>query len=1204
MKNIKKLLFTIAISGVLITPLFVSAATIEELQAQIAVLLEQVAQFQQQLAQLQGTTTTAWCHDFNVNLKIGDSGPAVVELQTALNKEGFNIGNDSKGNFGQGTAAAVSGFQEKYKDEILTPLGLQYGTGFVGKATRAKLNQLYGCGVTPSITVLSPNGGEVWHPGETHRITWNSNSVNSVQIYIFDSNIFGSGSTNYITPNNTPILASAGYYDWVIPSISQLPSGGGNNYKITIRDTTQGANYDSSDAPFSIVAAGTPSYIILVTKSGTGSGTVTSNPTGVNCGTGCSSQSVSYTSGTSVTLTASASSGSTFASWSGDCSGTGTCTVSMSQARNVTATFNLSTTTPSITVLSPNGGEVWTIGQTKRVSWSAANVNYVRIYVVEDSGTITGSGVINYIYDGTIPASQGYYDWTIQQNQLPGGSTLPRNYKIRIDGVDTTTVGAEAKTQDFSDAPFSIVAAGTPSYILTVTKSGTGSGTITPSTGTLTWAGNTGTATYTSDTSVTLTASASSGSIFSGWSGEGCSGTGTTCTVSITQARNVTTTFNLSSLSAPTGLSYSSFSSSGNQVTLSWNSATDASYYSIRVDDITAGTNDNPCLGTSGDYCNETVYGTSTIVSITAGDTYRWWLHSRDSAGNWSASAMGPNFICPSCGPYSNQTVTGSLTGTPVYGSNPYSDDSDFNVAVVHAGLISAGQTATIKKTSVGYSYNFVGTTANGVTTEDYEAGWCGVTISLVSATQYTLTVTKSGAGSGTVTSNPTGVNCDTSCSSQSVSYTSGTSVTLTATPASGSTFASWSGEGCSGTGTCTVSMSQARNVTATFNLSPTTVQYILLVTKSGAGSGTVTSNPTGVNCGTSCPSQSVIFNSGTSVILTATPASGSTFAGWSGACSGTGTCTVTMSQARNVTATFNLSSTVTQYILLVIKYGTGSGTIISNPAGINCGSTCSASYTSGTSVTLTASASSGSTFAGWSSEGCSGTGTCTVSMTQARNVAATFNLSALPSCPVSYSDVVVIGRTSGTVYGSSPYSDDSGIAAAAVHAGLISVGQTATIKRTSTGYSYSFVGSTKNGVTTLSWTSGWCGVTLSIASTPPPSYIITVFKAGTGSGTVTSNPVGVNCGSSCPSQSVSYPFSTSVTLTATASSGSTFAGWSGDYSGTGTCTVSMTRARSVTATFNIVAGGGGLKDIENQLASVANAITQLMEGMKELMAR
>jgi hypothetical protein len=96
--------------------------------------------------------------------------------------------------------------------------------------------------------------------------------------------------------------------------------------------------------------------------------------------------------------------------------------------------------------------------------------------------------------------------------------------------------------------------------------------------------------------------------------------------------------------------------------------------------------------------------------------------------------------------------------------------------------------------------------------------------------------------------------------------------------------------------------MSGARSVSATFTAATTTTTYSLTLTKSGTGSGTVVSNPSGVSCGTDC---SHTYTSGTAVTLTATPASGSAFAGWSGACSGTGACTVTMSGARSVGAAF-----------------------------------------------------------------------------------------------------------------------------------------------------------------------------------------------------------------------------------------------------------------------------------------------------------
>jgi serine protease len=88
--------------------------------------------------------------------------------------------------------------------------------------------------------------------------------------------------------------------------------------------------------------------------------------------------------------------------------------------------------------------------------------------------------------------------------------------------------------------------------------------------------------------------------------------------------------------------------------------------------------------------------------------------------------------------------------------------------------------------------------------------------------------------------------------------------------------------------------------------MSTVITSYQLSVSKSGTGTGTVTSSPTGINCGTTC---TALYGSGTPVTLTEAPAPGSTFAGWSGACSGSSTtCSVTMSSAKSVSATFSTS--------------------------------------------------------------------------------------------------------------------------------------------------------------------------------------------------------------------------------------------------------------------------------------------------------
>ncbi|MEI7745804.1 MAG: hypothetical protein WCK58_18865 [Chloroflexota bacterium] len=217
----------------------------------------------------------------------------------------------------------------------------------------------------------------------------------------------------------------------------------------------------------------------------------------------------------------------------------------------------------------------------------------------------------------------------------------------------------------------------------------------------------------------------------------------------------------------------------------------------------------------------------------------------------------------------------------------------------------------------------------------------------------------------------------------------------MTATPATGSTFTGWSGA-CTGKGTtCTVSMTVDRATTVTFTSSVTL--YTATVTKAGTGAGTVISNPAGVNCGTTCVAS---FASGTSAVLTATPATGSTFTGWSGACTGTGTCTLSMKAAKAVTATFTLVPV--KYAATVTKAGTGAGTVTSSPAGISCGTTCSFPFTSGASVLLTAVPATGSTFTGWTGA-CTGTGICLLSMTADRAVTATFVPAAKAATTLAY---------------------------------------------------------------------------------------------------------------------------------------------------------------------------------------------------------
>ena len=161
----------------------------------------------------------------------------------------------------------------------------------------------------------------------------------------------------------------------------------------------------------------------------------------------------------------------------------------------------------------------------------------------------------------------------------------------------------------------------------------------------------------------------------------------------------------------------------------------------------------------------------------------------------------------------------------------------------------------------------------------------------------------------------------------------------------------------------------------------PTT--YTLLVKTVGDGTGNVMSQPAGISCGDQCTAD---YESGTTVLLAATPADDSSFLGWEGDCNNG---QVVMDDHKSCTAAFTL---VPIYTLDVSKNGPGSGTVSSIPAGIDCGSDCKESYKGYTPiiVTLTPTAEVGSSFKGWTGD-CSSEGAEQVSMDQNRHCIATF---------------------------------------------------------------------------------------------------------------------------------------------------------------------------------------------------------------------
>ena len=485
------------------------------------------------------------------------------------------------------------------------------------------------------------------------------------------------------------------------------------------------------------------------------------------------------------------------------------------------------------------------------------------------------------------------------------------------------------------------------------------------------------------------------------------------------------------------------------------------------IDSSAAWTADNgeACVS-SGNTCNCDVAGFAGSGSVTNGQ-YMCVQHT--SANAYASSVSSTLTVGGVSSSFGSTTVKNSQTISFATLGNKTLGTADFNIsASASSGLpVSFNSQTSSVCTVTGSLVHLV--TAGTCTIRASQAG--DATYSAAAnvdrsftvnpAPPKTLTVRKTGSGS--VSSAPAGIACGVDCSE---AYAYATSVTLIATPDAGNGLASWSGCSSVAGNVCTVSMTASRTVTATFQ-----PLVVLSIGVTGTGSGKVTSSPVGlIDCGASCNADVV---TGKVVYLYAKPAAGSRFTGWSGtgasACTASTTCKVTMTEAKTLTAKFD--------ILLVARV-VGNGSVSSTDGNINCGSDCSHAYGGGADITLTATPASGYGLYRWS--GCSSVSgnICTVtSLTASKTVTATFQ----------------------------------------------------------------------------------------------PLVVLSIGVTGTGSGKVTSSPVGlIDCGASCNGDVATGK---TVYLYAKPSTGSRFTGWSGtgasECTASTTCKVIMTEAKAISASFS-----------------------------------
>lgn len=262
-----------------------------------------------------------------------------------------------------------------------------------------------------AIIVTSPNGFETLQVGTTHNISWTSSGINNVKIeYSYDN------GTNWALIVNG-WSASIGSYSWIVPN---TPS---TQCKVKISDANNPSLYDISDNPFTITS-GASSTILVLSPNGGEIWQVGSNYNIAWTSTGVSFVNIDYSinngSSWSTIVTNSPSAGNSNYQWTVPNTPSNQCKVRITDVANPSILDQsdnvftiLGSGSTAITVISPNGNEIWQVGLPYYVIWNSNNVTNIRIdYSIDD-----GFSWIPVVY--STPANTGNYSWIIPNTPSP-----------------------------------------------------------------------------------------------------------------------------------------------------------------------------------------------------------------------------------------------------------------------------------------------------------------------------------------------------------------------------------------------------------------------------------------------------------------------------------------------------------------------------------------------------------------------------------------------------------------------------------------------------------------------------------------------------------------------------------------------------------------------------------------------------------------